>query len=77
MVWKSFLILTIVVYLSLSLPSMLGIGYVIDWVPEATAFQMAKGYVGQGLKANFPLKLLIAVIVALIASLYRRKRTSD
>ncbi|MCG1023588.1 hypothetical protein [Sutcliffiella horikoshii] len=76
MFWKSFFFLTIIVYLLLSLPSILGVGYVIDWVPEATAFQKAKGYIGQGLKVNFLLKLLIAVIVALIASLLRRKRTS-
>ena len=75
MSWKSFFIITIILYIVLSLPSIFSFGYVIDWVPEATAFQMVKGYVVEGLATNFLFKLLIAVLVGVVASLYRYKRS--
>lgn len=71
MSWKSFFIISIV----LSLPVIFANGYVIDWVPEVTIFQKAKGYVVEALTANFLLKLIIAFIVGLIVSLYRSKRS--
>ncbi|TYS67830.1 hypothetical protein FZC76_14825 [Sutcliffiella horikoshii] len=75
MSWKSFFIITIIIYIVLSLPGIFSIGYVIDWVPEATAFQKVKGYVVEGLTTNFLFKLLIAVIVGLVASLYRNRNS--
>jgi hypothetical protein len=40
---KAFLIKFVIVYVSISLPEIFGIGTVIDWVPEATLFQKLKG----------------------------------
>lgn len=71
MSWKSFFIITILVYILLSLPGIFSLGYVIDWIPDATVFQKARGYVVEGLGANFLLKILIAVIAGLFTSLYR------
>ncbi len=73
MSWKLFFIITFIVYIVLSLPGIFGVGYVIDWVPEATIFQKVKGYVREGLSTNFLLKLFIAIIVGATASLFRSK----
>ncbi|WP_404430732.1 hypothetical protein [Sutcliffiella horikoshii] len=74
MSWKLFFIIPFIVYIVLSLPGIFGVGYVIDWVPEATIFQKVKGYVREGLTANSLLKLSIAIIVGATASLFRSKR---
>ncbi|WP_404469510.1 hypothetical protein [Sutcliffiella horikoshii] len=74
MSWKLFFIITFIVYIVLSLPGIFGVGYVIDWVPEATIFQKVKGYVREGLSTNFLLKLSITIIVGATTSLFRSKR---
>lgn len=48
---------------------MLGIGYVIDWVSEATMFQIFKGYVVGGLAENFFMKIIISAVAGVIVSL--------
>jgi type III secretory pathway component EscS len=75
---KAFMIGFVLVYLLISLPAILGIGYVIDWVPEATLFQKFKGYVVNGLLNNFLIKILIASIVGVIVSfVIARRRLSN
>jgi hypothetical protein len=66
---KTFLITFVFVYVLTSLPATLGIGYVIDWVPEATLFQKFKGYVIDGLLNNFLIKTVIAFVVGIVLSL--------
>ena len=64
----------IVVYIVISLPVMLGIGYVIDWVPEATFLQKFKGYVIEGFTNNYLIKIVLSIIVGVIFSLFLQKR---
>jgi len=71
---KAFLIIFVLVYVSISLPEIFGIGTVIDWVPEATLFQKLKGYVIEGLLNNFLGKTVIACIVGIVVSLVISKR---
>lgn len=71
---KTFLITFVFVYVSISLPAILGIGTVIDWVPEATLFQKFKGYVIDGLLNNFLIKTVIACIVGITVILIISKR---
>jgi len=73
---KSFLLSFILIYLLLSLPAFFGITYVIDWVPEATLSQKFNGYVMKGLKNQFLLKSLCAVIASISLSLLLSKRTA-
>ena len=61
---KSFMIVFIAVYFLMSLPGMLAIGYVIDWVPEATLIQKFKGYVIEGLTNNFKSKIVSSAIAS-------------
>mgnify|MGYP003424292506 len=49
---KTFILSFIVLYFMISLPVMLGFGYVIDWDPEATFQQKFNGYVIEGLTNN-------------------------
>ncbi|WP_043932776.1 hypothetical protein [Bacillus sp. EB01] len=74
---KAFLLTFVVVYLLISIPSILGIGYVIDWAPEATLLQKIKGYVISGLLNNFVIKTVIAVIVGFIINspIFRRQKS--
>lgn len=74
---KTFIFGFIVVYILISLPTMLGIGYVIDWVPEATLLQKFKGYVVEGLTSNYLIKMVISVIVGVIFSLFISKRKAN
>lgn len=74
---KAFIFGFIVVYILISLPTMLGIGYVIDWVPEATLLQKFKGYVVEGLTSNYLIKIVISVIVGVIFSLFISKRKAN
>ena len=60
----------IVIYLLISLPAMLGIGYEIDWVSEATFPQKLKGYVIEGLANNYLIKITISIIGSIIFSLF-------
>ena len=71
---KAFLIIFVLVYVSISLPEIFGIGTVIDWVDEATFFQKLKGYVIEGLLNNFLGKTVIACIVGIVVSLVISKR---
>lgn len=71
---KTFLITFVFVYILISLPGILGIGYVIDWVSEATLFQKFKGYVVDGLLNNFLIKTVIAVTVGIVVSLVTSTR---
>ncbi|MDQ0233198.1 hypothetical protein [Metabacillus malikii] len=66
---KRFFLGFIVIYILISLPSMFGIGYVIDWVPEATFYQKIKGYVIGGLENNYLVKIISSAIVGIIFSL--------
>ena len=54
---KTFILSFIVVYVLISLPVMLGFGYVIDWHPEATFLQKFNGYVMEGLTNNYLMKI--------------------
>ncbi|MCK2157447.1 hypothetical protein [Exiguobacterium sp. 17-1] len=74
--FKIFLLSFILIYLLLSLPSFFGIGYVIDWVPEATLGQKFNGYVIEGLGNQFLLKSLCAVIASMVLSLLMSNRTA-
>ena len=40
----------------ISIPTMLGFGYVIDWDPESTVLQKFNGYVIEGLTNNYLMK---------------------
>ena len=62
-----------IVYLLMSLPAMFGIGFVIDWNPEATFSQQWKGYVMEGLAKNYLIKIVISIIVSVIFSLFLSK----
>ncbi|MFK3986387.1 MULTISPECIES: hypothetical protein [Exiguobacterium] len=57
---KSFMLVFVSVYLLMSLPSMLGIGYVIDWIPEAALLQKLKGYVIDGFTHNSLFKIVFS-----------------
>lgn len=73
---KMLLITFVVAYVLISLPALFGIGYVIDWVPEATLFQKFKGYFIDGLLMNFLVKLIIASVAAVVVHFvipFRRK----
>lgn len=75
---KTFIFFFIVVYVVLSLPVMLGIGYVIDWVPEASLSQKLRGYVIDGLTNEFQLKIAISAIASLVLiSLLSRRRANQ
>lgn len=71
---KLFLLGFIVVYILISLPVMLEIGYTIDWVPEATFLQKFKGSMIEGFTNNYLIKVMISIIVGAIFSLFYRKR---
>lgn len=64
----------ICIYIILSLPALFGFGYVIDWTPEATFSQKIKGYVTEGLAANFYLKASISVVISILVSVSWNKR---
>ncbi|ERG66749.1 hypothetical protein [Exiguobacterium chiriqhucha] len=76
---KTFTLMFIVIYLVLSLPSMLGIGYVIDWIPQASLSQRIRGYVMEGLANGFQFKIIISAIVSVglisLLSEYRVKKS--
>ncbi|MBD8036729.1 hypothetical protein H9635_08240 [Solibacillus sp. A46] len=67
---KTFLLSFIVIYILISLPTMLGIGYVIDWMPEATELQKFKGYVMEGLTNNFLIKIVISITISAMFSFF-------
>ncbi|MER2124796.1 MAG: hypothetical protein ABS936_12125 [Exiguobacterium indicum] len=65
----------VTVYLLLSVPSLLGIGRVIDWVPEATILQIIHVTVVEGLTENFFLKCMISITISLFIRIFLMKRT--
>ncbi|OIN65931.1 hypothetical protein BLD48_13425 [Exiguobacterium sp. KRL4] len=71
---KTFLLGFIIVYLLLSLPAFLGIGSVIDWVPEATFAQKFNGIMIEGLTRHALIKSVLATIISLSVSLFLSKR---
>jgi len=66
---KTFILTFILVYLLISLPTILGINYVIDWVSEATFLQKFNGYVVNGLTENYLFKIVISAVAGGIVSL--------
>lgn len=74
---KTFLLGFILIYLLLSLPAFFGIGYVIDWVPEATLVQKFNGYVTEGLGNHFLLKSLCATIISVVLNLLVSNRKAE
>jgi hypothetical protein len=71
---KRFSIVFILVYIVISLPNILGLGYVIDWVPKATVFQKVKGYLVEGFKYGYHVKLPVSAFFALVFILIGGKR---
>ena len=67
---KRFAIVFICTYALISLPAILGFGYVIDWVDDATILQRLKGYVAGGLAENYIIKLVISGIVAVVINYF-------
>lgn len=57
---KTFFLSFIITYTLISLPAMLGIGSIIDWVPEATFIQKFKGYIIEGFINNYLIKLIVS-----------------
>ncbi|MFA9559437.1 hypothetical protein ACERII_19185 [Evansella sp. AB-rgal1] len=66
------------VYIVMSIPAIFGIGYVIDWVPDATLFQKIKGHVMTGFVENFLFKMVLACSVGITTSflISRRQKIS-
>ncbi len=56
----------ITVYIILSFPSMLGKGYVIDWLPDTTLFQKLCGHVITGLTNYYFIKIIICLIIVIL-----------
>ena len=71
---KKFSIGFIITYLLISLPAIFGIGYVIDWIPEATILQKTKGYVIYGLSKNMLIKIGLSVILSAILNIFISNR---
>lgn len=71
---KMLVLVFLVVYLILSLPALLGIGIVIDWVPEATLLQKINGYVLVGLTDNYVFKCVMAGLISIVLQLVMSKR---
>ena len=71
---KTFILSFIAVYIIISIPMMLGFGYVIDWDSEATFLQKFIGYVIEGLTNNYLIKIVISLIVGGIISLLLSNR---
>lgn len=74
---KTFIFGFIIVYLLISFPTMLELGYVIDWIPETTLLQKFKVYVVEGLTSNYLIKMVISVIFSVIFSLFISKRKAN
>lgn len=74
---KAFFITFVLVYIAISLPAIVGIGYVIDWIPEATWYQKLKGYVMDGLQNHFLIKTIIASIAGIVVSVVITKRRNS
>jgi hypothetical protein len=62
---KRFFISFSLSYLILSLPNLLG--FVIDWIPEASLLQKFKGYFLSGLNYGLIIKLIISSILGFLS----------
>ena len=71
---KMLMFVFLIVYLALSLPTLFGIGLVIDWVPEATVVQKFNGYVLVGLTDNYLFKFVMAGLISIVLQLVMSKR---
>lgn len=67
--FKVFIYGFLIVYLLMSLPAMLGIGYVIDWMPGATLPQKFNTYIVEGLTNHSVIKIGISTIVSVILTI--------
>ncbi|MDX8365338.1 hypothetical protein [Cytobacillus sp. IB215665] len=63
---KRFVVVIILSYVSLSVPHILGFGYVIDWIPEASTITKVSTYLREGLVYGFMYKLLISILIAVL-----------
>jgi len=61
-------------YLVLSVPSLLGIGRVIDWIPDATLMQIIHVTVVEALSEDYIMKFLISISVGILIGIFLRKR---
>jgi len=66
---KTFILSFVFVYVIISLPAIVGIGYEIDWVSEATFLDKLKGYVLDGLITDFFVKSVMSILIGFIISL--------
>ncbi|MCY1691394.1 hypothetical protein OVA29_12425 [Exiguobacterium sp. SL14] len=64
----------VTVYILLSLPALLGIGRVIDWVPDATMMQIIHVTVVEALSEDYIMKFLISISVSILIAIFLRKR---
>ena len=77
MIIKRFVISFVIIYLFLSILLTFSLGYTIDWIPEATIAQKIKGYAFEGFtRFNF-IKVLIAVGIGTLYSLFYLKQRSS
>lgn len=65
---KPFLTGAILVYMLVSLPAMLGIGFVIDWLFGAIFAQRFKGYIVDGFVNKFSIKIIAATMIGDLTS---------
>jgi len=65
----------VTVYLLLSVPSLLGIGRVIDWIPEATILRIIQVTVVEALTEDFFPKSMISITISLFIRTFLIKRT--
>lgn len=63
-----FLLSSICIYVLLSLPTIFGMGYEIDWVEEATLFQKIVGYITEGITLGFAWKIPVSILTGLIVN---------
>ena len=64
---KQFVFIFSLSYVLLSLLQILGFGYSIEWVPEATLYQKLKVYFVEG----WPIKFAISIVLGLLFILKR------
>lgn len=63
---KTFIASFIVCYLLMSVPTMLGIGTVIDWVPEATFAQKLKAYLFEGAAIKIVFSASTSIVISML-----------
>lgn len=73
---KRFVLYVVITYLLTSIAMVLGGGYVIDWVPEASLTQKAAYYIKTELFNHFGVKLMIASVISLCTVAFVKVRTA-